>query len=89
MKCLFVRNGKYTRKVPLDESHLGVLTRLSNYEFSTKCVNKEGSTEHHSYICQVKRIFSLLCQDLSQCWLDKIKGPIIWRFSTRAEISTR
>ena len=46
---------------------------LVNYEVSTKYVKEAHSTESCSYNRQVKRMLSAIYQDLSKCWLDKIR----------------
>ena len=56
-----------------DETHLVVVRGFIHQEVSPKYVNEESSIERCSYNCQVNRSPQLLCQDLSQYWLDKIR----------------
>ena len=44
--------------LPLDETHLVVVRGFIHREVSTKCVNKESSTERHSDNRQAQQIFS-------------------------------
>ena len=46
---------------------------FSTKKFHPMCVNKESSTERHSYNRQVNRSPQLQCQDLNQHWIDKIR----------------
>ena len=50
---------KFTRSLPLDETHFVVARRRIHQEFSPKCVNEESSTERHSYNRQVNKSLQL------------------------------
>ena len=59
--------------VPLNETDLVLVSGLIHQEVLLKWVNKESSTECHSYDHQVNTSPQLQCQDMIQYWLDKIR----------------
>ena len=59
-----INRPKLLRSAP---SMKTTLTQCGAFQVSSKSVNEESSTKRLSYNRQVKRIFSPVCQDLSQC----------------------